>query len=501
MKRKSLLALVLAGAILVTGWLPGTDVRANSTGEDFSTQEQRDELAELQRQEAELASNQARLDAEMQTVRQEVASLQSQSQTLTAQLDELLAEGVILQSEYDNLIAELDAAKAAMDLAIAEYETARLDVENKQAEYESRLVAMYKRSKQSPLEVLLDSDGITGFFTNLELLGVIGRSDQQILEELTAARETAEVKKTVAEDSKKLYEQFVSDKADEIDLLSQGIASTEDDLADLQSQILNRSSNLSSLEGTYYQNQQSQAAIDQRQTQIYNTIAQQAEATRAARAEATRAAQAEATRAARAEATRAAQAEATRAARAEAARVAQIRAAEATRKATADRDAAQKAAAAQQAQAASSSSSGFIFPAPGNTRHSSTYGWRPYPLNPSVRDFHDAIDFPGNFNDPIVAAKAGTVVQVSYPLPNRNYGGYGYANYVMIDHGDGYQTVYAHLKTINVSVGQQVKRGQRIGGMGSTGSSTGCHLHFEIRRPGYSANPRGTLNPYSYLYG
>lgn len=484
MQKKSLAALMLAITLLFSITWPVRPLSANqSGGEDFSTQEQKDELAELRRQEAELASRQAQIDAEMAVVRSEVNSLRQQSNTLTGQLEELLREGKILQVEYDNLMAELAAAKAAMDRAIAEYEAARKEVADKQVEYEERLIAMFKRSKQSPLEVLLDSDGITGFFTNLELLSVIGRSDQQILEELTAARETAEVKKMVAEDSKKQYERFVAQKEAEIELLSQGIAITENDIAILQEQLANRSSNLSALQGSYNWNQSLQSSIDARQNQINASIAAQAEATRAARAEATRAAQAEATRAASAEATRAAQAEATRAAQAEATRKAQ-------------------AVITQKPSAPAASASGMVFPAPGNTYISSYYGWRNFPLNPSVREFHTALDFPGSFNDPIVAALPGTVVRVSYPLPNYNYGGYGYANYVMIQHDNGLQTLYAHLKTINVSVGQYVQKGQRIGGMGSTGSSTGCHVHFEVRKPGSPEAARlDTVNPYPYLFG
>ncbi len=489
MKHKSIVACLLAFSLIFTTVLPGPTVRAS---EDFSTQEQRDELAELQRQEAALAAQQASLDGQMSSIRNEVYSLQQQSSALNSQLEQLLAEGKILESEYNRLMDQLAAAKEAMDLAIADYDKARQEVDDKQVEYENRLVAMYKSSKQSPLEVLLDSDGLTGFFTNLELLSVIGRSDKQILEELTAARETAQVKKQVAEESKLQYEQFVADKQAEINVLAGVVDTTESDIAYLQGQIINRNGDLDYLEGQYYNNLNQQGQVSDRQNQIENQIAAQAQATQAARAEATRAAQAEATRAAQAEAARVAAAEATRAAQAAAA-------AEATRAA----QQAQQVTTAPQAPSAPSTSTGFIFPAPGNTRHSSTYGWRPYPLNPSYSDFHDAIDFPGNFGDPVVASASGTVVRVEYPLPGANYGlyGYGYANMIMIQHDNGYQTVYAHLKTINVSVGQYVSQGQRIGSIGSTGSSTGPHLHFEIRRPGYSSNPRQTVDPYPYLYG
>jgi murein DD-endopeptidase MepM/ murein hydrolase activator NlpD len=65
----------------------------------------------------------------------------------------------------------------------------------------------------------------------------------------------------------------------------------------------------------------------------------------------------------------------------------------------------------------------------------------------------------------------------------------GYGNYVIIDHGNGYRTLYGHLSTIYVGNGQTVRRGDRIGRMGSTGRSTGVHLHFEISRNGVRFDP------------
>jgi len=66
---------------------------------------------------------------------------------------------------------------------------------------------------------------------------------------------------------------------------------------------------------------------------------------------------------------------------------------------------------------------------------------------------------------------------------------YGYGNHILIDHGSGYITLYAHLSAFNVVQGQTVKRGDVIGRMGSTGRSSGTHLHFEIRKNGVNQNP------------
>ena len=98
---------------------------------------------------------------------------------------------------------------------------------------------------------------------------------------------------------------------------------------------------------------------------------------------------------------------------------------------------------------------------------------------------HKGIDIEGDRGDPIGAARAGVVIAAG------RQGGYG--NLVLIDHGDGVVTAYAHQSEIIVVPGQAVERGERIGSVGNTGNSTGPHLHLEFRINGAAANPRGYL--------
>ena len=95
---------------------------------------------------------------------------------------------------------------------------------------------------------------------------------------------------------------------------------------------------------------------------------------------------------------------------------------------------------------------------------------------------HRGIDFPSPQGTPVMAAEAGTVTTVLYS--NKSYG-----NRVIIDHGNGISTLYGHNSTISVSLGQKVSKGQTIAGVGSTGRSTGNHVHFEIRINGKPINP------------
>ena len=119
-----------------------------------------------------------------------------------------------------------------------------------------------------------------------------------------------------------------------------------------------------------------------------------------------------------------------------------------------------------------SSETGYLWPLPGYYRLSSQFGYRIHPIT-GVAHSHTGIDIPASGGTSILAAKSGQVVTSAYH--------YSYGNYVVIDHGNGNSTLYAHMRSRAVSEGQMVTQGQVIGYVGTTGSSTGNHLHFEVR--------------------
>ncbi len=98
---------------------------------------------------------------------------------------------------------------------------------------------------------------------------------------------------------------------------------------------------------------------------------------------------------------------------------------------------------------------------------------------------HTGIDFDGNTGDRVVAAAAGEVVHAG----NAPSGYSGYGRMVLIDHGGGITTLYAHLSRLSVSVGDRVVPGEAIGAIGTSGNVTGSHLHFEVRVGGVPVNP------------
>ncbi|HBG71463.1 MAG: hypothetical protein A2W93_14520 [Bacteroidetes bacterium GWF2_43_63] len=118
---------------------------------------------------------------------------------------------------------------------------------------------------------------------------------------------------------------------------------------------------------------------------------------------------------------------------------------------------------------------------------SSGFGWRRNPFSRAGSQFHPGIDLAGKIGTPIYATGDGVVID---PLGSMT----GYGIVIVIDHGYGFRTLYAHLSKKLVKEGEVVKRGQEIGKLGNTGPSTGPHLHYEVIRNGQK------VNPINYIY-
>ena len=127
---------------------------------------------------------------------------------------------------------------------------------------------------------------------------------------------------------------------------------------------------------------------------------------------------------------------------------------------------------------------GFVWPAPSYTYISSEFGYRIHPIY-GTNIFHSGLDMAAPSGSPILAAADGQVVAASYES--------SMGNYVMIDHGDGLYTIYMHASALYCSKGQSVTAGTKIAAVGSTGNSTGPHLHFSVRLNG------SYVSPWNYL--
>ncbi len=126
----------------------------------------------------------------------------------------------------------------------------------------------------------------------------------------------------------------------------------------------------------------------------------------------------------------------------------------------------------------------FTHPCPGYSRISSEFGWREAPIAGAGNN-HKGMDLAAPTGTPIYAAAAGTVTTARYSSSA--------GNWVVINHGNGLQTYYMHASALYVSEGQSVSKGQNIAAVGSTGQSTGPHLHFQVMQNGTPVNPRNYL--------
>lgn len=119
-------------------------------------------------------------------------------------------------------------------------------------------------------------------------------------------------------------------------------------------------------------------------------------------------------------------------------------------------------------------------------KFSSGYGYRSAPTRGASRN-HKGIDIPGPVGTPIYATADGMIGRAQWVS--------GYGKYVEINHGNAVQTRYGHLSAMNVTPGQRIRKGDILGYMGSTGRSTGSHLHYEVRIAGEAINPTAFLSP------
>ncbi len=115
-------------------------------------------------------------------------------------------------------------------------------------------------------------------------------------------------------------------------------------------------------------------------------------------------------------------------------------------------------------------------------RTASGWGYRIHPVY-KIKRFHEGMDFTAPIGTNVYTTGDGVVSKVETRSS-------GYGKYVVIDHGFGYETLYAHMSSFSVEVGDKVKRGNVIGAVGNTGTSTGAHLHYEVHRNGIKVNPQ-----------
>ena len=448
------------------------DSKSNLKNIEENIEKKENEINSYQDELKNNKNKKVNVNEELKRLKDEKASLEDQINFINAQIQDTLDKIYDLKSEIQ---------KVESDIAIKEKEIERVEkrIADNTKLLEERLVAMYKMGDAQKIEILLSSNDINDFLSRNKMMTTITEYDQNLINslkedraqlnklvtELNGQKKVLEISKQNAEKEKKNLEGQKAIQVDLLEQVKQKESQNYERLSELESKIseyeVYLNDRLSSKEKLELTKGDLEFEIKNLEIEIQKEIErkqrEKEEAERRAKE-----AQEQAERQARIEAERKAKEE-------QDARLASL---------AAKKEELKKVE--EEIDEYSSNSSTLAWPA--RARYITTYyGWEESAPIYGHRRFHGAIDIAGPLGTPLYAAESGTITYAGWR------GNYGYC--VIIDHGNGMTTRYGHLNAITVNVGQRVSRGEYIGPMGTTGYSTGSHLHFEVRINGETRNP------------
>ena len=411
-------------------------------------------VSQLQKQSSAFKNQISSVQSQINSTKQQKASTQSEIQELDRQLASVQAEITQLNTKIQETTANLNKSQQELKEAIA----------TREAHYNTlkkRIRVMYEYGNSGYLEALLSSDNFSDFITRLEYTNKLVEYDNKVLKDYTHSEEVIATNvKTIAKDKKQI-EDMKAEQAKKQQILDNNIAR--------KNQIVKQ---LDSNQSTY----EAQIADLQQQDANFQALIQKAEAEAKAREAA----------AAKAKADAAAKAKAAQAAKAKSSSSSSTKSSTKSRSSSYNTGSSNTSGGSSSATVYSSNGKHYQYPIPAYNGYkpNSGYGYRSSPIAGGT-EFHTGVDLKATLNTDVIAAESGTVIYAGWR------GGYGKC--VIIDHGGGYSTLYAHNNVLKVSVGQTVQRGQVIAGAGTTGYSTGVHSHFEVRINGQHTNPTGYI--------
>ncbi|RBW71179.1 murein hydrolase activator EnvC family protein [Bacillus taeanensis] len=442
MKRKAAV-ITLTAALTFSGVLPIGDVRSAAA-------------ASIDQKIEEVQKQQEQNQQEQQQSKEEITKIQEEQEHVESEIKRLDTAVMDTNDKLDKKQAEIDETNQHIEELKQEITILKERIAERDALLKDRVRAMYENGAVSYLDVLLGAKDFGDFVERVSALNVIAEQDRTILEEHKADKLSLEEKKVEVEEELAALEV----KLKELEGLKQ----------QLNSQMAEKQTLMESLEK---QEGELHSHVEELENAEQLLAAQEA-AFKEEKAEAERLAREEAERRAREEA----------AARAASEEAAKQQSSSNTSNASNSQSSSNTSSTPAPAPKPSGSST-FIWPANGYV--SSGYGSRWGTL-------HAGADIAAGGTVPIVAAAGGTVIRAEYSS--------SYGNVVYIAHninGQNYTTVYAHMRSLNVSYGQRVSQGQMLGYMGNTGNSYGQHLHFELHLGGWNAAKSNSVDPLRYL--
>ncbi len=402
-------------------------------------------LSDLKDQKNQIESKKDGLNSSINNKSNAITANEEKQQQILDQIQSLNAEIEKTNNNIKNVMAEIHSANEeikALEDSIAEL---LRKIEERDVLLEDRARAIQASGTVSYLDVLLSSSSFVDFIDRFSAVNSLMEADRQIIHEQKEDKQKLEEQKQVLESKRKKLE----DKKAELDRLKASLDGQKAEKNKLVDQLEKEQEKLKSekvlLEKEYSEaleiSEELQQKIIDEQKRLAEIARQQEEKRKAAAA------------------------------------------------AAAANAAKNNGGGSLNVVHAPQSNGTWINPT--NGRLTSPYGWRNIGAGP---EFHYGVDLANSTGTPIWAAADGVV---SYAAPLSSYG-----NAVIITHsidGQIYATVYAHLNSINVSVGAEVSQGQQIATMGSTGRSTGPHLHFEVHNGPWQGQSVGSVNPLKYI--
>lgn len=415
----------------------------------------------------ELEQEQLELERKVNELSNEISSAESEMNSLDTERQGLIAEIATIQHNISEIIEEIEFQENEIIRLEEEIEALNKEIELLQEKIEERnlVLASQARSLQtdgSPenlIDLVLSAESLTELVGKIEVVNMIVKSNNTIMEEQIRDRQIIEENKAEIDLAK---EETIAVKenmeANRVNLEVQKVA------LDDKVELVSEKYNLTASERDAFLTNQSD--LTNQAKQLKNEIAVEKQKLAAAKAAAIAAEQA------------------AEKARQEAARLAaaQTKNVGVTSSNVSSNVSSNTSSNPSPSVSPTPNSGGWNRPASGYV--TSEFGYRTHPIT-GAQHLHGGIDIGGGGT--IVAAKSGTVIVAG---SHRQFG-----NYVKINHGNGLVSLYAHMQpNLGVSVGQTVSAGQRVGTMGTTGESTGVHLHFEIYENGRRVNPRNYVN-------
>lgn len=420
------IAAGLAAALLAVTLLGPSDGYAKKTS-----------VAEIDKQLKKLQEEVQAAKASQEQAASRNQEAQHYKNKTTLNLQYVLDQISQVKGEMQTISGKIASTEKSLNVTATELDEAEARVASREKLLESRVRLMYTDGAVSYLDVLLSSTSFSDFLDRADSLKMIVDQDQDLLVQHKLDKQTVIAKKQELEGQYAQAKQLYTDLESQRSLLKEKEAEKQELIAYYDEEIQETDEISEEQNAKLVQLASARSALEDQKDKI--------------------------------------------------------KAEEAARKAAAAKAAAAKAAAARKAARASSSGSSsvseyaggngpFLLPV-GSARISSPYGYRTHPVTGEVGKLHTGTDFAVPQGTDIHAADSGTVLVAEW------WSGYGYC--VIIDHGGGVWTLYGHIREggLKVSAGDKVDRGQVIAESGSTGRSTGPHLHFEVRIDGKPVDP------------